>query len=159
MKIKSILIALCFSCLSIQAFADEVKEKSTAAEVKKEQPKAVLQPTEPQSPTEAVSAVKGAVAAAQQGQWWYCSAAAVFVLMFILKMAGLLAKMGRWKHVIVPVLSVAAMLLARFQGGVSWEAAIAVLTSAASTAALEEAWSHGILQKGRAASASTSKTS
>lgn len=71
--------------------------------------------------------------------------------MFLLKLIGLKVgfweKLGRWRYVIVPVLSLAAALLAKFQGGLSFQAAAAVFGTGMAAAKLEELWSHGILGK------------
>jgi hypothetical protein len=96
---------------------------------------------------EAAQAVTDAVKAAKSGKWWYFSAVVIMVIMFILKLTKLLKKMGRWKYVVVPVLSLAAALLAAFQGGVSVEAAVGVFTTGWATGMLEELWNHGILNK------------
>jgi len=101
---------------------------------------------------EAVKAGKEAVTAAKEGKWWYFSALVLTLLMFGLKFAGTKIgswwpKLGRWRYVIVPVLSLAAALLAAFQGGVSFDTALGVFTSSYATASLEELWNHGLLGK------------
>lgn len=98
---------------------------------------------------------KGAVEAAKDGRWWYFSALAVTLLLFLLKLLGtkfwdFWPKMGRWRYIIPPVLSIAAALLATFQGGVSVEAAVTVFTSSYATSSLQELYEHGILGKPRA---------
>jgi hypothetical protein len=98
---------------------------------------------------------KGAVEAAKDGRWWYFSALAVTLLLFLLKILGtklwdFWPKMGRWRYIIPPVLSIVAALLATFQGGVSVEAAIGVFTSSYATSSLQELWEHGLLGKPRA---------
>ena len=103
--------------------------------------------TEPADPKAAVEQAKQAYAAAKGGQWWYFSALVTMLIMFGLKFAKVLEKIGRWKYVIVPVLSLAAALLAAFQGGVSVDHAIGVFTSSWATGMLEELWNHGILGK------------
>ena len=99
--------------------------------------------------TGAIGQAKDAVKAAKEGRWWYFSALVLTVLMFLLKFiglkAGFWAKLGRWRYVIVPVLSLGAALLAAFQGGVSFDTALGVFTSAYAMASLEELWTHGIL--------------
>ena len=105
-------------------------------------------PAEPQDPKEALSSAKAAVKAAKEGKWWYFSALVLMLLMFLMKRIGKKmgwwATLGRWRYVISPVLSVTAGLLAAFQGGLSFEAALAVFTSSYATSSLEELWSHGI---------------
>jgi len=92
----------------------------------------------------AVDAGRQAVGAAREGKWWYFSSLVCLVLMFGLKMSGLLAKMGRWKYIILPILSLAAALLATFQGGVTIDHAIGVFTSSWAAGMLEELVNHGI---------------
>jgi len=74
-------------------------------------------------------------------------------LMFLLKLIGSKMgwwkKLGRWRYVIVPLMSLAAAVLAKLQGGLSFQAAAAVFSSAYATASLEELWTHGILGKPR----------
>jgi ABC-type uncharacterized transport system permease subunit len=82
------------------------------------------------------------------------SALIIIVIMFILKTAKLLEKLGRWKYIVVPVLALAAALLSAFQGGLSFEVAAGVFTSGWATGMLEELWSHGILGKPHSAGVS-----
>jgi hypothetical protein len=107
----------------------------------------------------AVGQGKAAVKAAKEGRWWYCSALVLTVLMFLLKLigtkVGFWPKLGRWRYVIVPVLSLAAAMLAAFQGGVSIDTALGVFTSAYAMSSLQELFEHGILGKPRASSSST----
>jgi hypothetical protein len=112
------------------------------------------QPSPPADVKEAAEQVKAAVAAAKGGRWWYFSALVLMVLMFAMKFFGIRAgwwpQLGRWRYIIVPVLSLAAALLAAFQGGVSVDTALGVFTSAYATASLQELYEHGILGKPRA---------
>ncbi len=87
------------------------------------------------------------MAAAQAGQWWYFSSIVIMVVMFGLKKFKVLAKLGRWKFVLVPSLSLIAAVLATFQGGVSLQAAVGVFTTGWATGMVEELWTHGILGK------------
>lgn len=109
---------------------------------------------EPKDGKAAVGQVKDAIAAAKGGKWWLFAALAVTVLLWLLKFLGtrigFWAKLGRWRYVIPPVLSLAAALLATFQGGVSIDAAVGVFTASWATASLQELWEHGILGKSRA---------
>ncbi|MCU0913017.1 MAG: hypothetical protein MUC88_00465 [Planctomycetes bacterium] len=105
------------------------------------------QPSEPKDIGEATGAVKDAIAAAKGGQWWYLSAVIIMLAMFGLKTTKLLEKMGRWKYVVSPVLSLTAALLATFQGGLTFEAAAGVFATGWATGMLEELVNHGILGK------------
>lgn len=102
----------------------------------------------------AAAQAKDAVKAAKEGRWWYFSALVLMVLMFVVKFIGLKVgfwkKLGRWRYIIVPVVSLAAALLAAFQGGVSIDTAFGVFTSSYATASLQELWEHGIMNKPRA---------
>ena len=112
------------------------------------------QPAEPTDVKEAAGTLKDAVAAARAGKWWHFSALVILLLMFALKFigkkVGFWPKLGRWRYVIVPVLSLAAALLAAFQGGLSFEAAMGVFGTAYASSSLQELWEHGILGKERA---------
>lgn len=102
----------------------------------------------------AVERGKEAAAAAKDGRWWYFAALVVTLLMFLLKFigkrVGFWAKMGRWRYVLPPALSLVAALLAAFQGGITFDAAMGVFTSSYATSSLQELWEHGILNKPRA---------
>lgn len=117
----------------------------------KAEPKA----TEPQDPSAAVGHLKKAVEAAKSGKWWYFSALVLMLIMFLLKFigaeerVGFWPKLGRWRYVISPALSLIAALLSAFQGGLSFEAAAAVFTTAYASSSLQELWEHGILGKDR----------
>jgi hypothetical protein len=90
-----------------------------------------------------------ALRAAQGGQWWLFAALAVSIfvgfLKSILTKKNLWNKLGRWRYGIVPVLSVAVTLLAAFQGGVSWQTALAVFTSTNTMATLQVVWDRVVL--------------
>jgi len=109
-------------------------------------------PLPPKDLKGAAEQAKAAIAAAKEGRWWYFSALIVMLVMFLLKFAGTKIgswwpKLGRWRYVIAPVLSLAGALLAAFQGGVSIDTAITVFTSSYATPALQELYEHGILGK------------
>jgi hypothetical protein len=68
--------------------------------------------------------------------------------MFCLKSFGLFKKIGkRWSYLLVPLLSVAAMLLSKFAGGLSWETAFLTLTSGPVAALLNDFIKRGVLGK------------
>lgn len=108
---------------------------------------------QPQPPASAPTTVTGAIDTAKQGvefaktrNWFGLSACVIFIVMFVLNAVKLFDKIGkRWAYIILPVLGVAAMLLSKFAGGLSWEAAIAVLTSAPCTGLLWDFVKRGIL--------------
>lgn len=103
---------------------------------------------EPKTAVEAIDTAKQGVEFAKTRNWFGLSACAIFIIMFILNAVKLFDKIGkRWAYIILPVLGVAAMLLSRFAGGLSWEAAIAVLTSAPCTGLLWDFVKRGILAK------------
>lgn len=120
-------------------------------------------PAAPVDVKDALKTSKDAIGAAKSGKWWYFSALVVTLIIFGLKLAGLRfgfwKKMGRWRYVIPPVLSIAASLLATFQGGVSAEAALGVFTSSYSMSSLQELYEHGILGKPRASAGEAKKDS
>lgn len=97
---------------------------------------------------EAAKLTKDTFKAGKAGNWWLMSAGIIWLLMFGAKLTGLFKRMGkRWAYITVGVLSVAAALLAKFGGGVSWEAAFAVLTSGPVMAFANDLWKRGILGK------------
>lgn len=112
----------------------------------------------PETVEETLGSVKNAVSAAKTGKWWYFSALAITILLFLLKFVGkkvgFWPKLGRWRYVLAPVLSIVAALLAAFQGGVSLDVALGVFTSSYATSSLQELYEHGILGKPRASSSS-----
>ena len=108
----------------------------------------------PTTVKDALETGKNAVAAAKSGNWWLFSSLVILVLLFMVKYAGTKiwgywAKLGRWRYVIPPVLSLAAALLAAFQGGVSIDVAVGVFTAGWATSSWQELWEHGILGKAR----------
>jgi hypothetical protein len=142
--------------LSAPAFADDVKP-ATKVEVKAPASAPASQPVvedvklpegAPQNLEEAMESAKEGIAFAKAKNWWGMSAVVIFILMFVLKAVGVFKKVGkRWAYVIVPGLSVVAMLLAKFAGGVSWGAAVTVLTSGPAMAALTDLVKRGVLGK------------
>jgi hypothetical protein len=131
--------------------AEVVKVEAAASQPASQPAHPVPVPTDV---TGAVDRAKDAYAAAKGGRWWYFSALVVTVLMFLLKFVGIKAgfwpKLGRWRYVVPPALSIAAALLAAFQGGVTFDTALGVFTSSYATSSLQELWEHGILGKPRA---------
>lgn len=117
-------------------------------------PDAAVAPKEPTDPKSALATGEDAYRAAKDGRWWYFASLVVTLIMFLLKFVGkkvgFWPKLGRWRYVISPILSIGAALLAAFQGGVSIEIAIGVLTSSYATSSLQELWEHGVLGKPRA---------
>lgn len=110
------------------------------------------QPVVPTAPPttagEAIEQVQTGVAFVKARNWFGMSAVIIFLIMFGLKFTDLYNKMGkRWSYVISAALSVTAMLLAKFAGGVSWEAAWVVLTSGPAMGALSDLVKRGILAK------------
>lgn len=120
---------------------------------------AASQPAEPAMPKEvakdagqAIDQGKGLIEFAKAKQWFAFSAGAIWLLMFLFKLGrtyvGFMQKIPkRVLWIVVPVLSVVAMLLAKFQGDLSWGAAIAVLTSGPSAAFLNDFVKRGLLNQ------------
>lgn len=111
---------------------------------------AATQPVAPTAPpataAEAVEQAKVGVAFIKARNWFGVSAVAIFVLMFILTLTPLFTAIGkRWSYILNGVLSLGAMLLAKFAGGVSWEAAWLVLTSGPAAGALSDLFKRGIM--------------
>ena len=107
----------------------------------------VTAPSEVKDLNGALETLKTTIAEGKAGHWWYMSSLICLLIMFGLKVAGVFAKIGRWKYIILPTLSIAAALLAAFQGGVSLSTAVGVFSSSWATGMLEELWNHGILKK------------
>lgn len=107
----------------------------------------------PETAKDALKTGKNAVAAARSGNWWLFAALVVTLVLFLLKLVGtkfnFWSRLGRWRYVIPPVLSLAAALLATFQGGVSLDSAITVFAASWATSSMQEAWEHGVLGKPR----------
>lgn len=102
----------------------------------------------PDSPEEAMQMAQKGVEYAKAKNWWGLSAIVIFVSMFVMKTAGLFKKIGkRWAYIIVPSLSLIAMVLAKFAGGLSWAAAAAVLTSGPAMAVLNDLVKRGFMGK------------
>lgn len=78
----------------------------------------------------AIGTASSIIKAAKLKNWWLASAGVIWLVMFIMKALGLFQRIGkRWAYIVVGLLSMAAMLASKFGGGVSWEAAMAVMTS------------------------------
>jgi len=102
----------------------------------------------PKDASGAIDLAKSTFRAGQAKNWWLMSAGIIWLIMFILKLTKIFKKMGRrWAYITVALMSMAAMLLAKFGGGVSWEAAIAVLTSGPFMAFANDLVKRGILGK------------
>lgn len=155
MQGRTLLLAACLLLMPLASVSCAANASSSSDGAPMEAPTEVRasQPSQPPQPPEDVKDAAGqvgeAIEAAKTGQWWYLSSILCLLLMFALKMIGVLKRVGRWKFVILPVLSLAAGLLAAFQGGASLEIAMGVFTSSWATGMLEELWNHGILGKPR----------
>ena len=154
MKTKSAVVLLSFLLYSHYAFAD-AKPANPDAKLVKDAGAPDIQPVKVDLPKEAPKDAKEAVKMGQEaismtkaGNWFGFSSLAIWILMFLLKVFGLFQKIGkRWAYIIVPVLSVAAMLLAKFAGDLSWTAALAVLTSGPVAALANDFVKRGVLGK------------
>lgn len=102
----------------------------------------------PGSPEAALEMAQKGVEYAKAKNWWGLSAVVIFIAMFVMKITGLFKKIGkRWAYVVVPVLSLIAMVLAKFAGGLSWSAAVAVLTSGPAMAVINDFVKRGVMGK------------
>lgn len=148
-------------------------QKAVAASVKPATADAVtpsvfVAPTEPTTMQEATDAVKQGLAFVTARNWLGLAAVLIFIIMFALrsiKFGGqnIFEKFGkRWAYIIVPLLSIAAMVLANLAGGVSWSAVWIVLASGPAGAMLNDLVKRGILGQEvttpMVASAATAKT-
>lgn len=118
---------------------------------------AVKAVTEPSEPSEVPSDVGGAVDAAKKvvelgkaKQWFAMSAGAIWLFMFLFKLGRKtvwfmkkIPKRVLW--ILVPLLSVAAMVLSKLQEDMSWASASAVLMSGPSVAFLNDLVKRGVL--------------
>jgi hypothetical protein len=138
----------------VEAKKAEAKKPATA---KVESKAAASQPTEPTEPkevpkdvSEAIDAGKQLVEQAKAKQWFAFSAGAIWLLMFGFKVVRKKWFTGMPKRVlwiVVPVLSVAATVLAKLQADLSWGAALTVLASGPSVAFLNDMVKRGIMGK------------
>jgi hypothetical protein len=133
-----------FTTLTLLAFASPALAAETGAS-----PECVIMPDGvPDSPEEAMQMAQKGVEYVKAKNWWGLSAIAIFIAMFVMKAAGLFKKIGkRWAYIVVPSLSLIAMVLAKFAGGLSWAAAAAVLTSGPAMAVLNDFVKRGVMGK------------
>lgn len=112
------------------------------------QPVVLLPPAVPVTVEEAIVAGQEVIEAGKVRNWWGMSAGIIWLLMFLMKTFGLFVKIGkRWAYVIVPALSIGAMVLSKLAGDLSWLGAIGVLTSGPTVALLNDLIKRGILGK------------
>lgn len=142
-----LLILLSILCTAIPSAADTSPATTTVATQTSpgtvEVPKV---PGEIATSAEAVDRVQTGISFVKARNWWGLSSIVIWVLMFILKLTKLFDKIGkRWAYIIVPVLGVTAMLLSAFVGGVSWNTAWLVLTSAPVAALANDFFKRGLL--------------
>lgn len=155
------IVALAF-LTSVPTYGQDKKPDATAKTtvVVKPDATATSQPTsEPSMPNEvpkdvagAVDKGKEAISLAKEGKWFSFSAGVIWLLMFVFKLLRKnveamknIPKRVLW--IIVPILSVIAMLLAKFQGDLSWSTAWIVLTSGPVMALLNDFVKRGVLGK------------
>jgi hypothetical protein len=112
-------------------------------------------PTDPKVPADPGAALdmgKGVIADAKAKQYFTMSAGIIWLIMFLFKTGrktiGFMKKIPkRVLWVVLPILSVGAMLLSKFQGDLSWAAAVGVLTSGPCVAFLNDFVKRGLLNK------------
>jgi hypothetical protein len=162
---KLLLTAVLLVFAASSVYAQPVSEPDAKApatmknEPKKEEPASQpvgtslpVDKNEPKDAGEAFDKGKEAVSLAREGKWMAFSALVIYILMFLLKLARknfnfMKNLKKRWLYIILGVLSLAAMLLSKFQGDLSWGAAMNVLTSSAATGVLNDILKRGILGK------------
>lgn len=104
--------------------------------------------TDPTNLEETKDLINNAILAGKSGKWWYLSSLIIMIVMFVIKKVNIIySKLGRFKYIVVPILSLMAAIFASFQGGVSFEAAFGIFATGWATGMLEELWNHGILGK------------
>lgn len=104
----------------------------------------------PDSPSGAVELGKKAAAQLRAKQWFAMSASIIWLLMFVFKtlrktvpLMQRIPKRVLW--IIVPCLSIAAMVLAKLEGDLSWDGALAVLLSGPAVAFSNDLVKRGLL--------------
>ena len=109
-------------------------------------------PNIPKSASDALDKGKEALSLAKEKQWFAFSAGVIWLLMSLFKIARKnvwfmkeIPKRVLW--IILPLLSISAMLLAKFQGDLSWGAAVGVMTSGPAVAFLNDFVKRGLLNK------------
>jgi len=112
-------------------------------------------PVPPEVPTDAASAMsmaKKLIEQAKAKRWLGFSAGAIWLFMFLFKLGrknwSLMQKIPkRVLWIVVPLLSVGAMVLAKLQADLSWGAAWVVITSGPSVAFLNDLIKRGVMGK------------
>lgn len=107
----------------------------------------VPQPIPPESVTDAVQKGLEAFGLAKAGQWMAFSSAALMIIMFVLRITKVLEKIGRWKYIVLPVLSIGSAMLATLATDLSIAAAFSVFTANWATGMLQQLVEHGIMGK------------
>jgi hypothetical protein len=101
---------------------------------------------EPATTKEAIDDASKLFNYAKAKNWFGFSSLAILIVMFALRNFGLWKKIGkRWAYVAIPLFSISAALLAKFEGGVSWDAVWVVLSSGPCAAILSDFVRRGIL--------------
>jgi len=101
---------------------------------------------QPTTAAEALDASKDFVGAIKAKRWWFASAVGIFLLMFVLGVAGLWKKIGTtWAWVAVGVLSLAAGTFAAFDTkGFNWTTFLTYITAGPTIAWLRDWVKDGI---------------
>jgi hypothetical protein len=164
---KKYILIMCLVLLPCYAMADsDATPVAIAKSTKKLEPKKAptkkVEPAkkaaakkklaEPKTVDEAISTGKQIAELAKTKQWFAMSAGVIWLFMFLFKLGRKkvsfmkkIPKRALW--VMVPVLSVAAMVLTKLQTDLSWSAAVTVLSSGPSVAFLNDLLKRGILGK------------
>lgn len=130
----------------------KIEPATTKAAASQPTDEPVMPPEVPKDGSAAIDAAKSLIDQAKAKQWFAFSAGGIWLLMFLFKLGRKnlefmkkIPKRALW--IIVPLLSVAAMVLSKFQADLSWSAAVAVLASGPSVAFLNDLVKRGLLGK------------
>lgn len=137
------ILFICFFISSKFIFADPTLDAGSSDSINP-----IIIFTDPTNLEETKDLINNAILAGKSGKWWYLSSLIIMIVMFVIKKVNIIySKLGRFKYIVVPILSLTAAVFASFQGGVSFESALGVFATGWATGMLEELWNHGILGK------------
>lgn len=136
----------------VKADITVIKAKPTSLPTSQPVADPAMPPDVPKTPGEAMTAAKDLLDMAKAKQWFGFSAGAIWLFMFLFKFGRKnldfmkkIPKRALW--IMVPILSIAAMVLSKLQADLSWGAAFAVLFSGPSVAFLNDMVKRGVMGK------------